>query len=516
MKRKKNLSHPLPRRGVLCVRLCCLLLMGSMLVSCNDWLDVKSETEDKEEDLFSKEVGFKSALTGIYMSLAERSAYGENLTMSAIEELGCVWYCDDFDKNPAFYFLHKHDYTNDYAKDVLKEVYQQLFFTITQANILLKNVHEHSEAIENHLRLKKLIEGEAYAVRALCQFDVLRLFGQLPGHQGAQSVKLPYSFTTKINDLPMYYDYDGYVGLLREDLSKALELLKESDPVMDYSLGELNNVNGNLFDDDYYYYRRIRLNYWAVKGLKARMDLYLGDMASAHAEALDVIQATTTNGTKVVSLNADGDLGNDYYTLPSEHLFALSKYDVFSYSNSLMVGNGTARVTPNGHLVVSQAMLNNMFQGSDISSNNRYLKLWNKTATTSQGSVFPCLCKYYFNTSGGNPSTTYQALIPLIRLSEMYLIAMETAGDVSEANALYYDYMRDHKITPSTEYFKDMSEVRDEVIKEYRREFIGEGHVFYTYKRLFLRDMPWRNADDEITESDYIVPLPDTEYVVEG
>ncbi|MBR6828205.1 MAG: RagB/SusD family nutrient uptake outer membrane protein [Prevotella sp.] len=490
-----------------------LYMIAAMLfTSCNEWLDVKSETEDKEEDIFAKQSGFKNALTGIYMSMAERSIYGENLTMSSVEELGCVWYCDDFNYNPAFYYLHKHDYTNDYAKGVLKNIYHQLFFTITQTNVLLKNIHEHGEALQNNSRLRLLIEGEAYAVRALCQFDVLRLFGQIPGHKGSVNVKLPYSFTTKINDLPVYYDYDSYVKLIKEDVAKALEDLRVSDPVMDYPLNRLNSIYDNLFEDDFYYFRCSRLNYWAVKALEARMDLYLGDTDKAFNEAMEVIQATTTNGASIVTKNADSDLANSLYTLPSEHLFALSKFDVFSYSNSLFVGNGTAQVTPNKHLVLSQEMLNALFLGSDISANNRYLRLWNKNAATNQGVIYPCLCKYYFNTSGNTPSTITQTLIPMIRLSEMYLIAMETTNDIATANTLYYDYMRDRKITIESDHFKQMDEVGEEVMKEYRREFIGEGHIFYTYKRKFANDMQWRDNDDQITESDYIIPLPDTEY----
>lgn len=493
-----------------------IITAAMLLTACSDWLDVKSETEYKEEELFSRENGFKSALTGIYMSLADRSIYGENLTMSAIEELGCVWYCDDFDQNPGFYYLHKHDYTNDYAKSIIKDIYHQLFFTITQTNVLLKNLDEHGDAISSNRRLKMLIEGEAYAVRALCQFDVLRLFGQIPGNKGTANVKLPYSFTTSINDLPAYYDYDNYVRLLNEDITKSLELLKNSDPVMDYPLSELNSVYSNLFEDDYLYFRRTRLNYWAVKALQARIDLYLGNTGKAHSGAMEVIQATTTDGNRVVSLDGDNDLDNTAMTLPSEHLFALSKYNVFDYTNSLFVGNSTAQVAPNKHLVLSQEMLNDMFTGTDISANNRYLKLWNKTASTNQGVIYPCLCKYYFNTSDKAPSATTQALIPVIRLSEMYLIAMETAPDVATANTLYYDYMRDHKITPEADHFKGMEEVQEEVMKEYRRELIAEGHVFYTYKRKFANDMKWRDKDDQITESDYIIPLPDTEYITEG
>lgn len=488
------------------------ILSACLLISCNEWLDVKSETEAKEEDLFARENGFKSALTGIYMSLADRAIYGESLTMSDVEELACLWYIDDFDQYPGYYYLHKHDYANDYAKSNVQAIYQQMFNTITQTNVLLKNLDSHDEAIRANKRLKDVIQGEAYAIRALCQFDVLRLFGQLPAGKGSREVKLPYSFTTAINDVPRYYAYDEYVQLMLKDINQALTLLKASDPALDYSFNELNYASRVSLEDDFYLYRRTRLNYWAVLALKARMDLYLGNEDQAHAEALEVINATTTGGSAVASLNADSNLDNGYYTLPSEQLFALSKYNVFGYTNSMMIGKGSVQVVPNKHLVVSQEMLAEMFKGSDISANNRYLKLWNKTATTSQGLVFPCLSKYYYNDGDGSPSMIYQTLIPMLRLSEMYLIAMETAHDLSLANNLYYTYMRDHKVITEEQQFGSLDEVRDEVLKEYRREFIAEGQVFFTYKRLFLKEMPWADADDQISESDYIVPLPDTEY----
>ena len=40
------------------------------LASCNDWLDVRPDTEQKDKDLFTTYKGFQDALTGCYMSLA--------------------------------------------------------------------------------------------------------------------------------------------------------------------------------------------------------------------------------------------------------------------------------------------------------------------------------------------------------------------------------------------------------------------------------------------------------------
>lgn len=480
------------------------------LTACDDWLDVKSETEYKEEDIYDSKSGFCNVLTGIYMEMAGEAAYGKRLTMADIEELACLWYCNGYDYNPGYYYLRSHEYTNDYSKECIKIFYQSLFNTITQTNVLIKNIENNSSALNSDQQLKYVIEGEAYAIKAYCQFDILRIFGQLPNGLGTKSVRLPYSNTTSINEIPKYYDYDEYVQRLMSDVDHAIEILEDYDPVRDYTYAQLSSTSSLTLDDDYLYYRRQRLNYWAAKALRARINLYLGNTDAAHDEALEVINATTRNGDLVCTLNADNDLDNGYNTLPSEHLFSLSKYDMFNYTNSLFIGRSGAQVTPNSNLVLSQDMLSELFRGVSIASNNRYLQLWNRQSTSSTGTVFPSLCKYYFNTSDGSASIVYQSLIPMIRLSEMYLIAMETTSDIDEANVLYSTYMRDHNTLVSSEYFASLTDVKAEVMNEYRREFIAEGQMFYAYKRTFTRSILW--GSNEMSENDYIVPLPDTEY----
>ena len=482
------------------------------LTSCNEWLDVRSETEAKEEDLFAKKNGFCNALTGIYMNLADRSGYGEALTMSVIEELAHNWLNDSYDYNVAYYYICRHEYTNSECKAAIKPVYENLYNSVVKTNVLIKNLEDNADALQSYPQLKGCIEGEAHAIKALCQFDILRLFGQLPNGQGTRKVRLPYSFTTTITDIPSYYDYDEYVKLIFNDLDKAIELLGKYDPALKYSLGILNSPASlpGSFSEDYLTYRRERLNYWAVKGLRARINLYLGNTEAAYKEALEVINARTEDGDKVAGLNAQSNLDAGYYTLPSESLFSLSKYDMFTYTNGKLFGYSSGNVTPNSHLVVTQAMLTEIFKGVNTASNNRYNSLWNRKAMNNQGQIYPALCKYYYNTSNGTASSTMQALIPMVRLSEMYLIAMETTKDLNEANTLYDTYMRDHNTLLEEPVFKSLDEVRTEVIKEYRREFYAEGHMFYTYKRLFTKKILWQT--EEMEENDYIIPVPDTEY----
>lgn len=98
-------------------------------------------------------------------------------------------------------------------------------------------------------------------------------------------------------------------------------------------------------------------------------------------------------------------------------------------------------------------------------------------------------------------------VIPLIRLSEMYLIVMETA-ELTEANKLYKSYMAEKNALITTDMARE--ELNAEILNEYRREFWGEGQMFYAYKRLGVKEMMWK-TDREVEEKDYIVPLPTTE-----
>ncbi|WOF13775.1 hypothetical protein [Butyricimonas paravirosa] len=56
--------------------------------SCSNWLDVEPKTMVEEEELFSRELGFKEALTGLYIKMAQSSLYGEDLTIGFMDVLG--------------------------------------------------------------------------------------------------------------------------------------------------------------------------------------------------------------------------------------------------------------------------------------------------------------------------------------------------------------------------------------------------------------------------------------------
>lgn len=486
-----------------------LVLAALGFSSCNDWLDVRPETEQKEDDQFSSYQGFCDAVTGMYMTMADRDIYGERLTMTNIESLANLWSLDATSTRYEDYNLELHDYDNVvYSQAAIKAIYAKLFNTIVQANLIIKHAGTQGGVINNPAT-RATILGEAYGIRAYCQLDLLRLFGQVPG--GTTQVSLPYSETTGIDEIPRYYNFEEYVDKLEADIQMAESLLKDNDPVFQYSFRELNSYPDGV--DEFMYYRQSRMNYWAVKALEARMRLYVGDKAGAYEAAREVIDATL-NGSPVMTMSGASDFANGYKLCPNECLFYLSKYDVMDYSQSFLVGDQQAEMgdSQNAYatstsLGITEARWNELFSGCNPNSNNRMLYCW-ATARDNFGQNMYVTDKYYWNPNVSNQMLCFQ-LIPMLRMSEMCLIAMETTTDLGEANSLYRDYMLAHGEASATP-FASLEERDAFILNEYRREFFAEGQMFYTYKRLNASTMMWR--EEPVAESEYVLPLPTTEY----
>lgn len=485
------------------------------LTGCDDFLDVKSETTAKEKELFGTKEGFQDALTGCYELMAAQSAYGKNLTFYMTDALANYWNLglSGSSSLEVLKNIENFNYTNEDAKTLIKSSYQQLFRTVLQANIILKNLKTNGNVISDPA-LRAVIEGECHAIRAYCQFDILRLFGQIP-QNATKQISLPYNESTSIYDIPPYYTFTEYVEKLKADLAKAEALLKVNDPVYTtYSFNQTMRLGNNVptFQEEYLYYRRMRLNYWAVRAMQARLALYCGEKQNAHDIAMDIINAKNDNGKKVVELSGLYNLpmeGNAtvYPCLPDENIFSLSKYDLLNYTDQYFP---LTSLTDNT-LTLSTAQFDQLYSGQTIASDNRYARWW-RLCTSSQGIQGKVLTKYYWNSTpntGTKANINDNLIIPMIRLSEIYLMAIETSTDLSKANSLYSEYMRSHNVLLMADAFTSLDQIPAAILAEYRREMIGEGAMFYVYKRLCSSTILWHS--NAVSEKDYEIPLPDTE-----
>lgn len=500
-----------------------VVLLGAT-TSCSDWLDVDMDTEKKVDNMFDNYSGFQGALAGCYADLCKTDLYGERLTMSNIESMAGLWYANADNVSSGNvqkenYFLSAHDYNDATASGAIKAIYGGLFNTILEVNNVLKGCREKGDNIP-YADSRTVIEGEAYALRAFCHLDVLRMFGQMPNNP-VKKVSLPYSETTSLEEMPAYYSYEDFVQKLEGDFNMALSLLKDNDPAYaDYSYDQLavsgNNSEIVLPQDEFMMYRRHRMNYWAVKALQARMYMYVGETEKAYQTAMEVINAKLADGKKVVELSSDTDYGTtgNSFISPSECLFSLSINALYDRSVALLAGGETEKGSsfftqcdPKENLLLdSKTTFQDLFAGVNQASDIRFKRMWSMTAT-SQNFVYPSIRKYYIYKNSA--SSTGDGLIPIIRLSEMYLIAMETAKTLEEASNLYSTYMVSKGVAVHEE-FASHEDLMKKLEQEFRIEFFAEGQMFYYYKRHNTTTLWSKSAT--MSETEYIVPLPNTEF----
>ena len=99
----------------------------------------------------------------------------------------------------------------------------------------------------------------------------------------------------------------------------------------------------------------------------------------------------------------------------------------------------------------------------------------------------------------------------MLRLSEMHYIRAEYYASIKDfSNAIKeMDIVRDGRnCTKGRLEIDNETSFRKELIKEAQREFIGEGQVFFYFKKFNQR------IYSSMKESDFTLPLPDSETIL--
>ncbi len=461
---------------------CCISLSA-----CNDWLNVQPRTQIRRDMVFETENGFKDAIAGVYIKLGDYSAYGDRLTFTTVEHLVAHW---ETTIGTAEMALNNHDYKDATVKSRFSSIYLSVYNIISHLNAILEQIDAKKDVFDgiNY----ELVKGEALALRAYCHLDILRLFGPMPTKMD-NSITLPY-VTTISKEPHQRLSYTEFTNALLDDLNKAEELLNKVDPVKDYSMSDVNDPSSGEYKptDTFRAYRKFRMNYYAVLGLKARFYLWMQDKVNATNYAKMVIEAKNTDGSLKFELGGPNDFALKKYTLGSEHLFGLHKFDLSKISERLFE-SGSLNKERND-------VLDDVFENLD--TDVRFVEMWTTVVSSHGDSKFSI--KKYWQQDGVDFEN--KEVIPLIRLSELYMIVMETTP-LAEANEYYKTFRAARDNAPLS--FTDELDRLNTIVKEFRREFYAEGQMFYTYKRLGISNMLWVNG--EVDEKAYVIPLPDSE-----
>ncbi|MCO4294052.1 RagB/SusD family nutrient uptake outer membrane protein [Solitalea sp. MAHUQ-68] len=463
-----------------------LVLLGVLSVSsCKDYLTVDPLTTVAQPTLYESETGFKDALTGIYMQMKSTQLYGENMTMTTMEHLVSSW---ETDVNSVGSNLNSFNYTDAQVQNTFEGVFGAEYKAIANINAILDHIDEKKDVFQPGMY--ETIKSECLALRAYCHLDILRLFGPIPTNPTIGN-KLPY--VTHLSTTPNAgVSFSVYQEKLLKDLDEAAALAQNVDPILNYSLAELKDPGPAkaFYPSDYYLaYRYLRMNYYAVKALQARAYLWFGNKGKAYECARVVIDAKNSNGTEKFRLGTSADLASEDYAFSSEHIFGLFDNGLFRRNDALL--NILKRGAPVDETLYGKT-------GKDIREMNG---LWKTNNATKKTALYKFKVKE-------EASTLKQ--IPLLRISEMYLIAVET-GPQAEAQQLW-DKFRIARNIGALALPADAKLLQDEVIKEYRKELYGEGQAFFAYKRVNApRSMITFAPATAIVN--YLLPMPKTETV---
>lgn len=482
-------------------KLFAVLFLSLSLTSClNEWLTVNPKTDMTRDILFSTESGFKDALTGVYIQLKSTAGYGERLTMSTIEHLVTSW---DVTSSSTEQRLSQFLYTDAGVEATMSAIFSQQYKVISSINAILDQIDANKDVFVTD-KMYELIKGEALALRALCHFDILRLFGPVPTVTTEDNI-LPYVKTLSKEATP-HINFNAFKAELLKDLNDAEQLLNTADPVKSYSMNDLRRPGPTYtFNpvDTYFGFRHIRMNYYAVKALKARTYLWFGDNENAFANAKEVIDAKNPDGSTKFTLGTSADMTAGYLNLPSEHIFGIYEFSLLTKYNN-MFANGTLKKGSAETTIKSQLYGNT---GTDI----RETYLWELITQANQAKTY-VIKKYKVNDAPSNMTVDYRQ-IPLLRIAEMYLIAVEAAPTLAESQAYWSTFRIARNISVST-LPTDPLMLKDEVMKEYRKEFYAEGQSFFNYKRMNLPKNKILYASTSASVVlNYVVPLPKTELI---
>lgn len=473
----------------------CLLLM---LPSCKKWIDVKPSDRLSEELVFQDEAGFMKALNGIYVEMASDALYGKNMSAGAIDVLA-QYYVITSSTHP-FYEYTTFVYTSADTKAGFDAAWTKAYELVANCNVIIEKC---GNGPGNILKdpYYSIIKAEALALRAFLQFDMLRLFGPIYNDENKTLPAIPYRTKTDFNVAPLLPAGEAMQNVIT-DLKASLELLKDKDPVLTEGVRNENNPTGT----NDLYYRQYRMNYYAVEALLARAYLWEQDKQQAYKTAkalLDEVQAPGKDPVfPSVALSSATDPEKPDRVFSTEVLFGVYDINRVNIFNTLFSADlqADARLSFNkGN--TDFARVNELYDDA----NDIRRRIWqNVTAGTTT-----TLTNLKYQDLTGAPG---QYMIPMIRLSEVLLIAAEGSPNLEEATSYLNQVRTSRNCFDLTA--PDQATLQKYIGTEFRKEVIGEGQQFFYYKRTASQIVPNNAAlvgTKTMSLNNYVVPLPDSE-----
>ncbi|WP_286858816.1 MULTISPECIES: RagB/SusD family nutrient uptake outer membrane protein [Sphingobacterium] len=469
------------------IKILLILLTTVSFFSCKKFLDVQPEDKVSESQLYSTKNGIRSVLNGIYLDLATNQLYGDNLTLSTIEILGQRY---NISTEHNQYKTSTYAYKDKPTVDRMEDIWSTAYSTILNINVFLENLDKYKGVVDQST--ENIYKGEAIAMRAFLHFDLLRLYG--PRYSTVDSTKqsLPYYKNTKTEVNPLL-PANVFMDNVMADLNLA-ETLLQNDPII--TTGE-NIAQPEDLVDFLSNNRNYRLNYYALKGLKARVYLYRGDKINALTMAKEVI-AESDKFPWTTSANALVEKQNPDRVFSSEMLFGVMNSQLYNrYLNWFDPSLSDRQI-----LAPTPSRLATVYENNE--NDYRYNLNWQMPSNGSK--PYKTFLKY---ADVVDKTKTFRFSIPLLKISEIYYIAAECEPIAADGITLLNIVRANRGLLP----LAATANISTELQKEYQKDLFGEGQLFYYYKRRNVTSVANGSSTSGNVTINYNVPLPDSESI---
>ncbi len=432
-----------------------LLLSSLVIVSSCD----KKLTEIEPEYFINTRGDIKSLedcnklLNGAYKAMINTSYYGSNMLMtdlmSADAIKGNTTYIDAME-------LVNWSYTP--ISPIINKTWLAAYNVVAHTNMVIESVNKVPNTND---QLKRKVLGQAYALRGLVFFDILRLYGE-DYHRNSDKLGIIARTDVDITSIKRSTVKDSYTQIL-SDLTQAEELLKDV-PV------NVGNVNNNFLDE------------WGAKALLARVYLYAGMYKEAYDHASMVIAKpkfkleSASNFLKVWKDDAYG----------GEVVFGLrvNMVDNIRVGTFLTDYDGAyEKIAKRNYFDPSVILTNHYDKKTDVRYAAYFYDSIRVGGPTSALTKRALLTKY----SGRNGIWNNIQDIKVIRIAEMLLIRAEAAAyesSLGDGLALSdLDAIKSARISNHVSQTLTGENLKEAIKLERRKEFPFEAQIWFDLRR---------------------------------
>jgi starch-binding outer membrane protein, SusD/RagB family len=453
-----------------------------MSTGCSDLLDVSPRQSIDSATALTTEEAIDATIIGAYDQLQSTNVYGRDLIAmpEALADNGRAT-----NKSGRL----NPEYQNQPNAHIVS-LWSTAYFAINQLNLVI----DASPSVKMADTKRSAVEGQAYFMRALLYFELMRAYAYTPKSIVAQQDRGGVPLILKgVLELPQV------TNASRASIDECYKQI-----VADFNTA-ITKLEGTAKSRAPFYVTK-----GAAQGLLSRVYLYMGDWVNAEKMATDALASGIgvfqTNANYIASwraaINPESMFEINYQT--NENVGVNTSLQT-TYTTLVELGNRT-KTGGFGDLVPSVNLLAAIESEKDTA--NKVLDIRRtlyELGTAGRGTA-EIECTKFFGKNGAVNLDN----VPVIRVSELYLTRAEAIFNQGgrEADALKdLNTIRTRAGLPARTSTLTGPALLEEILKQRRIELAFEGHRFFDLKRLG-RDIIKVPTNILFTDFRILAPLP--------